>query len=89
MGVSNNSGTPKMDGVIRENPIKMDDSGGPPLFFFKVYMAWQDPFHPHKPLRTFTNTGEPNSVDTRPEAKQVVKFQCPPSPQKKTRGFFV
>ncbi len=31
MGVSKNRGTPKMDGSM-ENPIKMDDLGGFPLF---------------------------------------------------------
>ena len=35
MDVSKNRGkTPKMDGAVKimENPIKMDDLGGPPLF---------------------------------------------------------
>ena len=32
MGVSKNSGTPKLMVKIMENPIKMDDLGGPPLF---------------------------------------------------------
>ena len=32
MGVSKNSGTPKWMVKIMENPIKMDDLGGPPLF---------------------------------------------------------
>jgi len=36
-------------------------------------------WNPH-PLRAFTNIGEPNSVETRPEATSEV--QCPPSPQK-------
>ena len=32
MGVSKNNGTPKWMVKIRENQIKMDDLGGPPLF---------------------------------------------------------
>ena len=32
LDVSKNNGTPKMDGFIMENPFKMDDLGGPPLF---------------------------------------------------------
>ena len=32
MGVSKNRDTPKWMVKIRENPIKMDDLGGPPLF---------------------------------------------------------
>ena len=32
MDVSENSGTPKWMVKIMENPIKMDDLGGPPLF---------------------------------------------------------
>ena len=32
MGVSKNNGTPKWMVEIRENPIQMDDLGGPPLF---------------------------------------------------------
>ena len=32
IGVSKNSGTPKWMVKIMENPIKMDDLGGPPLF---------------------------------------------------------
>ena len=32
MGVSKNRGTPKWMVKIMENPIKMDDLGGPPLF---------------------------------------------------------
>ena len=32
MGVSKNRGTPKWMVYILENPIKIDDLGGPPLF---------------------------------------------------------
>ena len=32
MGVSTNNGTPKWMVYFMENPIKMDDLGGPPLF---------------------------------------------------------
>ena len=32
MGVSKNKGTPKWMVKIMENPIKMHDLGGPPLF---------------------------------------------------------
>ena len=32
MDVSKNNGTPKWMVKIMENPIKMDDLGGPPLF---------------------------------------------------------
>ena len=37
MGVSKNSDIPKW--IIMENPIKMDDLGGPPLFFGNTHMT--------------------------------------------------
>ncbi len=37
MGVSKNRGTPKWMVKIIENPIKMDDLGGPPLLETPTY----------------------------------------------------
>ena len=34
LGVSKNNDTPKWMVKIMENPIKMDDLGGPPLFLY-------------------------------------------------------
>ena len=38
MGVSKNRGTPKWMVYFMENPIKMDDLRGPPLFFGNTHM---------------------------------------------------
>ena len=37
MGVSKNSGTPKLVVKIMENPIKMDDLGGKPTIFGNIH----------------------------------------------------
>ena len=51
MGVSKISGTPKWMVKIRENPIKMDDLGGPPLFLVQhPNVDFHQPiFHVHLP----------------------------------------
>ena len=40
MGVSKNRGTPKWMVYFMENPIKMDDLGGPPLFLETPIWGW-------------------------------------------------
>ena len=42
VGVSKNNGTPKWMVKIRENPIKMDDLGGPPLFLETSMCFWME-----------------------------------------------
>ena len=37
LGVSINGGYPQMDGLIEENPLKMDDLGVPP--FMEAHMS--------------------------------------------------
>ena len=47
MAVSKNSGYPKMDGFIREIPIKIDDLGIP--LFLETPI---NNYHPHEPLQS-------------------------------------
>ena len=49
MGVAKNRGTPKMDGLIMESPIKIDDLGEP--LFLETPMWHQATFTPQHPLK--------------------------------------
>ena len=46
MGVSKNRGTPKWMVKIMENPIKMDDLGGNPLFSVQHPYKYTSPMDP-------------------------------------------